>query len=86
MEFGEIRQYEQLDDETTKESVVKFRNGVQFGNLCEYRQRVRVTNPADLNLIIEKLHVEHALKPVYGAWLEKSDSGKMYVIKYWVDK
>lgn len=52
--------------------------------ICE--ERVPIIKITDANTVFEQMHLEHAFTN-YGAWVEKNPtSGKLYVVKCWVQQ
>lgn len=51
-----------------------------------HEARVPIIKITDASTVFEQMHLEHALTN-YGAWVEKNPvSGKMYVVKCWLEK
>jgi hypothetical protein len=85
MQYGEIQHYQE-DEGKQKVTTIKLRHGLPFLDESTYKERVQVIRPSDLDSIIETMHTEHALNETYGAWLEKAKDGRLYVVKYWVER
>ena len=82
MQFGEIKSIEG-DENKSIETTTKVHNGEVSSHKQEFKERVQVLRATDLDTIIEEMHIKHALDFAHGAWLEKYDNGKMYVVKYY---
>lgn len=85
MQYGEI-QHVEGDDNKQKVTTIKLRHGLPFLEESVYKERVQVIRPGDLDTIIGEMHVEHALNESYGAWLDKTNPGRLYVVKYWIER
>lgn len=85
IEFGEIYHSEIKDGVETTYSV-KFRDSMPAFSEKVYKQRIKVQRVSDLDFVIEQMHFTHAMHDSYGAWVEKTPNGNVYVVKYWVER
>ncbi len=81
MQYGE-NIIKVVDAGIESEETTKYRHGLPFIEEMIMKERVEVMRPSDLDGIIEGMHIEHAFDDIYGAWLEKTKGGRLYVIKY----
>jgi preprotein translocase subunit SecA len=67
-----------------KATVLKYHDYTETVNETVYEQRVQIMKVSDFDTIVEEMHKEHALDKGYGAWLDKTKDGKLYVVKSWI--
>lgn len=68
---------------TTK--IEKYHDGAVTKAEAINEERIPIIRYSDADTILEQMHIEHALTN-YGVWVEKNPtSGKLYVVKCWID-
>jgi hypothetical protein len=81
MQYGEIKSVEGNDNKSI-ETTIKMHEGRVTTQKKEFRERVQIMRVTDLDLIIEDMHLKHALDFAHGAWIERSGD-KLYAVKYY---
>ena len=83
MNFGDVRHIK-VEGDTEIEHSSKYFSGQVTVDEEIHKERVQIIRPSDLDDIVRQMHIDHALDSTYGAWVEKTNTNKLYAVKYWV--
>lgn len=69
----------------TRTQIERYHDERRTTNEVVYEERIPIIRITDANTIFEDMQLKHALTD-YGVWVEKNPtSGKLYVVKCWIE-